>query len=107
MQPEYQDRVDNPEKYPFVNNDDGSISTHKMSYAESNGKFYAFPMIQMQDDELKSYEDDNWKGAFQSAIDNGNYKRFDIEDEASAYAKGGYKSQALKDWGSKNSKTEK
>ena len=50
-EPEFIDRINNPENYPFIRNKDGSISTHLManSGVEIEGKEtpIAFTMIQM------------------------------------------------------------
>ena len=30
-EPEFLDRIQNPDKYPYITNEDGSISTHRMA----------------------------------------------------------------------------
>jgi len=47
-EPEFVDRINNPEKYPFIRNKDGSISTHRMAAeVDEKGNWYAFPTIVM------------------------------------------------------------
>ena len=55
--PEFIDRINNPEKYPFVTNKDNSISTHKMAAdQDEDGNWYAYPMIvRLPSGELKEY----------------------------------------------------
>ena len=97
VEPEFVDRVNNPEKYPFIRNEDGSVSTHKMA-AETNeqGEWFVFPMIVM----LPTGKLHEFKAA-QSAMDynlrTGNYLKMP-EKKAKAYAKGGYKTKKLKNF---------
>jgi len=85
-----------PNKYPSISNSDGTISTHKMADAEFDGRYIAYPLIIQKPDgslvEL-SHED-----AFRHAIETGEFMEFDTQEEASAYARGGYKSR----WGEKD-----
>ena len=55
--PEFIDRINNPEKYPFITNEDSSISTHRMAAdQDKDGNWYAHPMIvQLPSGELKEY----------------------------------------------------
>jgi hypothetical protein len=40
------DRANNPQNYPVVNNEDGSISTHKMAWGtDGSGQAYMFPTL--------------------------------------------------------------
>jgi len=89
----FEQRVLTPSKYPVINNSDGSISTHRMSYGEADGKFVAFPtIIQGKDGKLQQLEG---RAAFDYAMKNKEYREFPSEAEASAYAEGGYKNS----WG--------
>jgi hypothetical protein len=49
-QPEFLDRIENPEKYPVIQNEDGSISTH-----ETNREYLKTKALAQQ-------EDLNWDG---------------------------------------------
>ena len=90
-EPEFIDRVNNPENYPFISNDDGSISTHRMSDAEVDGKFIAFPTIHMSPKgELVELEG---RAALDKALDMGNFVEFPTAEEASEYAADGYKTE--------------
>lgn len=88
--PEFLDRIYNPEKYPYIENGDGSVSTHRMSAErDEDGTWYVFPTIQMIDGKLIPFED-NFE-ALESAKANNNYLVMPSKDEAISYAKGGYK----------------
>lgn len=99
-QPEFVDRINNPSKYPFVKNPDGSISTHRMAaeYDEIGDRWIVFPMIQMKGDKLQVYEDNQFNSAMQSAIKSGNFLEME-KDAAINYARGAYKTKALKAFG--------
>jgi len=87
--PAYQDRIDNPQNYGYVDNKNGSISTHRMGTAEVDGSFVAFPNI-VQDPatgKLREFGDDKWKQALQWNMKNGNVKKFATESEALTYSK--------------------
>ena len=94
--PEWVDRIDNPEKYSFIENDNGTISTHRMA-AETDGKgnWYTFPtIIQTPDGELRQFKDNN--NALSYALRTGNYKAYTDKEEALEYAMGGYKTDKFK-----------
>jgi len=103
--PEYVDRINNPEKYPYISNPDGSISTHRMAaeFDEDSGRWITFPMIQMQGENLKEYKDDESRTAMSDALKSGNYMVQPDKDTALSYAKGAYKTDALNDFGEKMS----
>lgn len=93
--PQFQARIDNPKDYPVLTSPEGKMMTHRM--ADSGN--IAYPMIQLQEDgTLKDYGDD-FVGAKQAALATGNYRKFDTEKEAQEYAKGGYKTEELKQFG--------
>ena len=89
-QPEFIDRIYNPENYPYIVNDDGSVSTHRMAaeYDEQEKKWYVFPTIQFIKGKLVEFED-NFEALTQAKKTN----NFLIKPkkEALEYAKGGYK----------------
>lgn len=95
--PEFIDRIYNPDKYPFIMNGDGSISTHRMSAEQGDdGNWYVFPTIQrMQNGELKEFvspngEPDNY-AAMRSAAETNNMLRMKDKESALAFAEGSYK----------------
>ena len=89
----FEQRVLNPNKHPVINNPDGSVSTHKMSYGEVDGKYVAFPtIVQGKDGKLQQLEG---RDAFDYAMKNKEFREFSSEKDAAAYAEGGYK----RSWG--------
>lgn len=101
-QPEFIDRINNPQNYPFIRNDDGSISTHKMAAeVDENGNWYAFPTIVMlPSGEL--YEFNKPQQAMDYALRTGNFLLMKDKEAAIKYAEGGYKTKKLIDFGKKN-----
>jgi hypothetical protein len=89
--PEFIDRINNPEKYPFVTNKDNSISTHKMAAdQDEDGNWYAYPMIvRLPSGELKEYT--NQRQALKDNLASGNVLPMESKEEALAYAENGYK----------------
>lgn len=98
MRPQFQDRIDNPQNYPVIENEGGSISTHRMAAeVDEAGNWYAFPtIVQMPDGELKEFEDPFEAMRYNKSI--GNVVKFDSQEEAMNYAKGAYKTKAFKDF---------
>ena len=90
-EPEFLDRINNPEKYPYIKNEDGSISTHRMAAEidDKTGNWIVFPMIQFDGESLKQFETN--QDAMDEAIATGNFLEMPSKEEALDYAKGGYK----------------
>jgi hypothetical protein len=84
------DRLYNKNKYPKINNADGTYSTHKMSSANVGGKAIAFPTI-VYDNESKSLKELDIKQAIDYAIKNKEYIEFKSDAEADFFADNGYK----------------
>lgn len=92
----FEKRVLQPSKYPVLQQQDGSIATHKMAWGEGDGKFQAFPtVIQGEDQQLKELGS---REAWAHAMQTGEFRQFDTAQEAEDYARGGYKKQ----WGSQD-----
>lgn len=77
--------------------EDGTIGTHKLSYAEQDGKYIVYPNIQPIDynnpnSQLYDYEDNNWT-ALDRAIRYNDTLQFNNEQEARDYT------QHYKDFG--------
>jgi len=88
--PEFIDRINNPSKYPYIRNSDGSISTHRMAAEiDENGEWYVFPTIQMINGKLKQFDDN--RQAMDAALATGNFIKMPNKQEAVQYASGGYK----------------
>lgn len=95
-QPEFIDRIKKPEKYPYIKNPDGSISTHRMAAeVDEKGNWYVFPTIQMREDGKLVVFNDN-RAAMEQALKSGNYLKMKDKDEALKYAQGIYKTEKLK-----------
>jgi len=93
--PEFEDRINNPQNYPVIQNEDGTHSTHRMAadYDEDTGKWYVYPtIVNTGDGKLFQFEetDEGRWNAMKYAILSGNNYVMDKES-ALAYAKGGYK----------------
>jgi hypothetical protein len=88
---EFVDRYKSPSSNPVINNDDGTVSTHRMAYSNVDGKYLAYPTIAMIDGSLV----DLGPQALDYAMYTGQFKEFDKEQEAVKYAYDGYKAQ----WG--------
>jgi hypothetical protein len=77
-------RILNPKKYPVKQNKDGSVSTHLMSWTESDGKYYVYPTLLMTKDGLKQYDPDE---AWKHVKTTGNFIEFDLPQEADFFSK--------------------
>ena len=89
-EPEFIDRINNPQNYPVIQNPDGSVSTHRMAAeSDAQGNFYVFPTIQMEDGRLVEYEDN--RQAMDAAFRSGNILQAPNMLSALRYAEGGYK----------------
>lgn len=87
INPKFEDRINNPQKYPYLINERGDFVTHRMADAGT----MVYPLVQLQKDgTLKDYGKD-FEGARKAAEQTGNFKIFNTEDEAKKYAEGGYK----------------
>ena len=98
----FEDRAKNPEKYPYIKNADGSISTHRMAAeVDEHGNWYAFPTIVMRPDGQLHQFDENFQ-AMKHNMATGNIKKFGKDKKAALeYAEGGYKGDKLNNF-SKN-----
>jgi len=90
--PEFLRRIKEPKKFPFIRNEDGSISTHRMAAeVDEDGNWFAFPtIVQFPDGTLHRFKD-----TFQAMKYNlrtGNFLPFGKnKKDALKYAEGGYK----------------
>ena len=90
-QPEFLNRIQNPEKYPYITNEDNSISTHRMAAeVDENGNWVVFPtIVRLPTGELYQFEDSGQAMDFNMRT--GNYLPMPSKKDALNYAKGGYK----------------
>jgi len=89
--PEFIDRINNPEKYPYITNKDNSISTHRMAAeVDENGNWFVFPtIVRLPTGELYQFEDNGQ--AMDYNMKANNYIPMPSKEAALNYAKGGYK----------------
>ena len=91
QEPEFIDRIMNPQNYPYIENEDGSVSTHRMAAeVDEEGNWFVFPtIVQLPTGELYEFKDN------MSAMDynrrTGNFLPMKSKEEAIKYAEGGYK----------------
>ena len=90
-QPEFIDRITNPNNHPYITNKDNSISTHRMAAeVDENGNWMVFPtIVKLPSGELYQFEDNGQ--AMDYNMRTGNYVPMPSKEEALKYAKGGYK----------------
>lgn len=83
----FEKRIQNPVKY--IENPDGSTSTHRMTSFSTDGRFFAAPEIsENKKGELISREGND---AIKNALKTRNVKEFATDAEAKEYAANGYK----------------
>tara|TARA_R110000796_G_scaffold136566_2_gene252743 strand:+ start:2130 stop:2450 length:321 start_codon:yes stop_codon:yes gene_type:complete len=90
-EPEFLARILDPDNYPYIDNEDGTISTHKMAAeVDEEGNWFVFPtIVQLPTGELYDFKS-NAK-AMEYNLKNNNYLPMKTKKEALDYAKGGYK----------------
>jgi hypothetical protein len=74
-------------------NDDGSNSTHLMSYTSAGNKYYAYPTLFQNGDKWVQLDDKNDFAAFKEAQKRKEVFEFNTEKEAADFAKGSWKNQ--------------
>ena len=89
--PKFVDRVKNPDKYPTIDNEDGSVSTHRMAAeVDENGNWYVFPtIVQMPNGGLYQFKDN--RQAMMYNLKHNNFIQMPDKASALKYAEGGYK----------------
>ena len=90
--PEFIDRINNPQNYPYIDRGNGLISTHEMAAEidEDTGKWYVFPtIVRLPSGELYEFKDG--REAMQYNLRTGNFLPMKSKEEAIKYAEGGYK----------------
>tara|TARA_E500000331_G_scaffold342736_1_gene376717 strand:+ start:2111 stop:2431 length:321 start_codon:yes stop_codon:yes gene_type:complete len=90
-QPEFIDRINNPQKYPTIRNEDGSVSTHRMAAeVDENGNWFVFPtIVQLPDGKLFQFRDNEQAMKYNRRT--GNILPMKSKEAAITYAQGGYK----------------
>lgn len=95
--PMFVERINNPKNYGYIDNEDGSISTHRMAAEiDEEGNVYAFPLIvQMPDGSLHQFEDPFEAMDYNKSV--GNVLPFDDIESALEYTKS-YKTPEFKEY---------
>jgi hypothetical protein len=82
------DRILNSQDYPVIENEDGTVSTHRMASATIGGQPIVYPTIVERDGGLVQLNDDD---AVQYAVDTGEFIPFENPEDAAEFAEGMYK----------------
>jgi len=77
-------RILEPDQYPVLQNDDGTVSTHRMSWGQAGDKYIVFPTVLYNGKKLQAFDPND---AFQHVIKSKNYILFDSPEEADAFTK--------------------
>ena len=72
-------RIQNPDKSPFLDLGNGKTASHKMAWGEGDGKYFVYPTIIQQGKELKQLDN---KSAWQHAMKNKEFMEFNNPEEA-------------------------
>jgi len=81
---EFVQRVFNAADYPSLPNRDGSESTHSMAWGEVDGRFFVYPTVILQEDQMMRLGPDT---AFGHALRTGEFIEFDNMDEADEFSR--------------------
>lgn len=82
---EFERRVLEPSRFPVLQNEDGTHSTHSMAWGESDGKYFAYPTVVMAPDgNLIRLGDDS---AWAHAMETRQYRMFNSPEDAEEYSK--------------------
>lgn len=76
--------------YPKIQNNDKTVSTHKMAWGEADGKYVVYPTI-VHDERSNTLKELPAKDAARYALQNKEYITFDNADAAKSFSEGGYK----------------
>lgn len=77
-------RILRPDDFPQLNWGDGSYSTHRMAWGESNGKYVVYPTVLMGND--GGLMDYGPKNAWDHVQQTGNFVQFDNPKDAEWFA---------------------
>ena len=75
---DFVERIINPWDSPVLQNDDGTKSSHKMAWGESDGKYYVYPTVLRDGEALNDYGDGAWSEAYKR----GEYIEFNSAEDA-------------------------
>lgn len=78
-------RILNKENSPVLDNGDGTVSTHSMSWGEADGRYFVYPTVLVTGDgTLKRFSN---KDAWRNVMKTGNYIEFDSPEEADWFSR--------------------
>jgi len=78
-------RILHRDKYPVLNNPDGSFSTHSMAWGEADGRYFVYPTVLLDEDgTLKRFDAD---AAWGHVMKTGNFLEFSSPKEADWFSK--------------------
>ena len=79
-------RIIAADKFPVMDNDDGTVSTHSMAWGEDeNGTVFVYPTVVLTEDgELERLDDDD---AFDNAMATDNFIQFGSREKADWFSK--------------------
>lgn len=81
----YVARILSPSGHPVQKNDDGSVSSHLLSWGESGGRYFVYPELQSIEGKLVRHGDPG------DALERGNVVWFDEQERAERFAGGAWK----------------
>ena len=76
------DRIVNRSQYPVMENEDGSVSTHRMAWAGGDDGHYVYPTVQHKGGKLFIPED-----PYRYARENNDFIKFDTPEDADWFSK--------------------
>lgn len=77
-------RIINAGDFPFLENRDGTKSTHGMAVSEKDGKFYVYPTVVYEGGIMQRLGPDT---AWNRAITSGDFIEFETEEDARDFSK--------------------
>ena len=81
---EFVQRIFNAADYPVLPNRDGSVSTHSMVWGEAGGRFFVYPTVILQEDQMMRLGPDT---AFGHALRTGEFIEFDNMEDADEFSR--------------------
>jgi hypothetical protein len=97
--PNFIKRINSPENYPYITNQDGSNTTHLMSAEDdADGNWFVFPTVVLKEDGTLHHFKNN-REAMAYNMKRNNYKSFGKDKQgAFDYSAGGYKTDKFRNF---------
>ena len=77
-------RIINAKEFPVLTNRDGSVSTHSMTWVEADGRFFVYPTVVFEDDQMMRLGPDT---AWGRAMRSGDFIEFSTSQEADEFSR--------------------